>query len=58
MVPVFFREGSEFINWLEINHSHEKELWLGFLKKQKGQTPGFTYPEAVEIALCWHIPFL
>jgi len=53
MVPVFFREGSEFLNWLEINHSHEKELWLGFLKKQKGQTPGFTYPEAVEIALCY-----
>lgn len=53
MDPVFFQDGSEFVNWLEINHSHEKELWLGFLKKRKDQTIGFTYPEAVEIALCY-----
>lgn len=53
MEVMYFRESSEFREWLEENHSHSKEIWLGFLKKRKGIMHGFYYPEAVEIALCY-----
>ncbi|MBW6489722.1 MAG: YdeI/OmpD-associated family protein [Lentimicrobium sp.] len=53
MSPVFFRDSSEFRAWLEQNHSHAKEVWVGLLKKRKGHTLAFSYSDALELALCY-----
>jgi uncharacterized protein YdeI (YjbR/CyaY-like superfamily) len=52
MKPKYFKSQSEFRRWLENNHDKEKELWLGFYKKNSGK-PSITYPEALDEALCF-----
>ena len=39
-------------DWLVLNHGHAREIWLVFLKKHTRQA-AFTYPEALEEALCF-----
>src|SRR3989442_1071939 len=48
----FFKSSFEFREWLEENHDRATELWVGFYKKNSGQT-GISYPEAVDEALCF-----
>lgn len=53
METEFFATPEEYRGWLENYHDKASELWVGFYKKTKGRTPGFSYPEAVETALCY-----
>ena len=48
----FFNSASSFHDWLEKNHAHTSELWVGFHKKKSGKK-GITYPEAVDESLCF-----
>jgi uncharacterized protein YdeI (YjbR/CyaY-like superfamily) len=50
--PTFFAEPADFRAWLEENHEHASELWVGFHKKATGR-PSITWPEAVDEALCF-----
>lgn len=50
--PKFFHDASEFRSWLVENHETEKELWMGFYKKNSGKT-SVTYDEAVDQMLCF-----
>jgi uncharacterized protein YdeI (YjbR/CyaY-like superfamily) len=50
--PRFFKSSEEFDLWLERNHATEKELWVGYHKKATGR-PSMTYPESVDVALCY-----
>ena len=50
--PTFFPTPSAFRKWLETHHAKEKELWVGFYKKNSGK-PSITWPESVEEALCF-----
>lgn len=52
MKPTFFPNSAAFRRWLEKNHRHATELWVGFYKKGAAKT-GITYTEAVEEALCF-----
>lgn len=52
MKPTFFPTAAAFRRWLEKNHAHATELWVGFYKKGAAKT-GITYIEAVEEALCF-----
>lgn len=52
MKPRFFKSQSEFRTWLEKHHALEKELMVGFYKKNSGKA-SITYPEALEEALCF-----
>jgi uncharacterized protein YdeI (YjbR/CyaY-like superfamily) len=52
MSPTFFASGSELREWLEAHHAGERELWIGFHKKDSGKG-GITYPEALDEALCF-----
>ncbi|HWR16713.1 MAG TPA: YdeI/OmpD-associated family protein [Terriglobales bacterium] len=52
MTTVFFRSSDEFRHWLAKNHDSEKELVVGFYKKESGR-PSITYPEARDQALCF-----
>lgn len=52
MKPRFFKSQSEFRAWLEKHHTREKELFVGFYKKNTGK-PSITYPEALDEALCF-----
>lgn len=52
MKPRFFKSQSDFRKWLEKNHAKEKELLIGFYKKNSGK-PSITYPEALDEALCF-----
>ncbi|AKF10710.1 YdeI/OmpD-associated family protein [Sandaracinus amylolyticus] len=38
--------------WLEANHTSSRGLWLRLAKKGTG-TPSVTYPEALDVALCF-----
>jgi len=49
---IFFATPAEFRRWLERNHAHARELWVGFYKKGTGK-PSITWPEAVAEALCY-----
>lgn len=53
MEPVFFLNVEEFRGWLENNHHLDSELWVGFYNKKSGKPVEFTYPAAVETALCY-----
>jgi uncharacterized protein YdeI (YjbR/CyaY-like superfamily) len=46
------RDRSEFRAWLESNHATSAGIWLVIFKKESG-TPGVSYEEAVEEALCF-----
>ena len=47
-----FRTERAFERWLSVNHARQTELWLRIYKKASGE-PTVTYPQALEVALCW-----
>lgn len=47
-----FKSARAFETWLKKNHATCDGLWLKIAKRGAGE-PGVTYPEAVEVALCW-----
>jgi uncharacterized protein YdeI (YjbR/CyaY-like superfamily) len=52
-LPVIaFKDGAEFQYWLSQNYSLKKGFWLQFYKKNSGAET-ITYPESVDIALCY-----
>ena len=50
--PTLFRGAKAFETWLKKNHAKSDGLWL-MIAKKGADAPSVTYPEAVEIALCW-----
>ena len=50
--PILFKNGRAFETWLKKNHGVAEGLWLK-IAKRGAKEPSVTYPEAVEIALCW-----
>ena len=50
--PILFRSARAFESWLKKNHATSDGLWLKIAKRGADE-PSVTYPEAVEIALCW-----
>ena len=48
--PVFFKTPARFAAWLEAHHLRERELLVGFYKKDSGK-PSITWPESVAEAL-------
>ncbi|MBK6567101.1 MAG: YdeI/OmpD-associated family protein [Saprospiraceae bacterium] len=50
--PLFFKDKTEFRQWLEKNHDKEKELSVGFYKAGSGQQ-NMTWSESVDQALCF-----
>ncbi|NJO92794.1 MAG: bacteriocin-protection protein [Chloroflexia bacterium] len=49
---IFFENQFEFRNWLEQYSLINKELWVGFYKKNTSK-PTLTWPESVDQALCF-----
>ncbi|HEY1455453.1 MAG TPA: YdeI/OmpD-associated family protein [Candidatus Dormibacteraeota bacterium] len=50
---VQFFESSEALRaWLEANHEHALELWVGMYRKRTGR-PSLTWPEVVDQVLCF-----
>ena len=47
---IFFRNQTEFIDWLECNHKKTSEIWIGFFKK-KTNIASLTWTESVDCAL-------
>lgn len=52
MNPKFFKTSSELRKWFEKNHKKEKELWVGYYKKDSG-LKSITWSESVDQALCF-----
>lgn len=50
--PTLFKSAKAFEVWLKKNHAASGGLWLGIAKRGANE-PSVTYPEAVEVALCW-----
>lgn len=50
--PTLFKSAKAFEAWLKKNHASSSGLWLKIAKRDANE-PSVTYPEAVEIALCW-----
>ena len=50
--PASFKSAKGFDAWLRKNHAASGGLWLKIAKKG-AQEPSVTYPQALEIALCW-----
>jgi uncharacterized protein YdeI (YjbR/CyaY-like superfamily) len=50
--PLFFPVPAAFRAWLKDHHESERELWVGFYKKDSGR-PSITWPESVDEALCF-----
>jgi uncharacterized protein YdeI (YjbR/CyaY-like superfamily) len=50
--PTLFKDAKAFEAWMRKNHAKSDGLWLK-IAKRGADTPSVTYPEAVEIALCW-----
>jgi uncharacterized protein YdeI (YjbR/CyaY-like superfamily) len=50
--PRFFRSGRELRAWLEANSAQQRELMVGFYKRNAKKT-GITRAEAVDEALCF-----
>lgn len=50
--PTFFADAQKFRDWLEKKHNQEKELWVGFYKKNSGKA-NMTWSESVDQALCF-----
>jgi uncharacterized protein YdeI (YjbR/CyaY-like superfamily) len=50
--PALFKNAKAFEAWLKKNHAKSDGLWLQIAKRGAAE-PSVTYPEAVEIALCW-----
>jgi uncharacterized protein YdeI (YjbR/CyaY-like superfamily) len=51
-MPQFFATPKHFRDWLEKHHATERELIVGFYRKDSGK-PSITWPESVEEALCF-----
>jgi uncharacterized protein YdeI (YjbR/CyaY-like superfamily) len=51
MKPAFFESAAEFRGWLGEHHDTERELLVGFHKKESGR--GIAYPEALDAALAF-----
>lgn len=49
---LLFKSAKAFETWLKKNHASSDGLWLKIAKRGASE-PSVTYPEAVEIALCW-----
>jgi uncharacterized protein YdeI (YjbR/CyaY-like superfamily) len=49
---VFFETPAGFGKWLRKNHAAEREILVGFYKRESG-TPSMTWPESVDEALCF-----
>lgn len=47
-----FKDAKAFEAWLTKHHASSDGLWLQ-IAKRGADTPSVTYPEAVEVALCW-----
>ena len=52
MKPKFFANQSGFRKWFEKNHEKEKELWVGYYKKDSGKA-NYTWTQTVDEALCF-----
>lgn len=52
MKPKFFPSPDAWRDWLEKHHDQQKELLVGFYKKDSGK-PSITWPESVDAALCF-----
>lgn len=52
MTPKFFPTPADFRKWFEKNHDTEKELWVGFYKKDSGKQ-SINWSESVDQALCF-----
>ena len=52
IAPTLFKNAKAFETWLKKHHANSDGLWLQIAKKG-ADAPSVTYPEAVEIALCW-----
>jgi uncharacterized protein YdeI (YjbR/CyaY-like superfamily) len=52
MKVVHFKSPAEFRKWLAKHHAAEKELWVGYYKKETGKG-GITWAESVDEALCY-----
>ena len=50
--PALFKNAKAFESWLKKNHASSDGLWLKMAKRGADE-PSVTYPEAVDIALCW-----
>ena len=50
--PALFRNAKAFEAWLKKHHAKSDGLWLQIAKRGADE-PSVTYPEALEIALCW-----
>ena len=50
--PTLFKSAKAFETWLKKHHATSDGLWLKIAKRGAAE-PSVTYPEAVEIALCW-----
>lgn len=50
--PTLFKSAKAFEAWLKKNHATSDGLWLK-IAKRGADAPSVSYPEAVEIALCW-----
>jgi uncharacterized protein YdeI (YjbR/CyaY-like superfamily) len=52
MDPLFFATPVDWRHWLEKHHDQQKEVVVGFYKKDSGR-PSITWPESVDVALCF-----
>jgi uncharacterized protein YdeI (YjbR/CyaY-like superfamily) len=50
--PTLFKSAKAFETWLRQHHATSDGLWLKIAKRGADEA-SVTYPEAVEIALCW-----
>lgn len=50
--PVLFKNAQAFETWLTQHHATSPGLWLKIAKRGASEA-SVTYPEAVDIALCW-----
>ena len=50
--PTLFKSAKAFESWLKKHHATSDGLWLKIAKRGAAE-PSVTYPEAVEVALCW-----
>ena len=50
--PTLFKNAKAFETWLKKHHATSDGLWLKIAKRGADE-PSVTYPEAVEVALCW-----
>lgn len=51
MEPTYFPTPTDLQQWFEKHHETEKELLVGYYKKDSGK-PSITWPESVDEALC------